>query len=609
MASQIDRFRRLNRLEYPPAFMSLGLPAERFVDGETSRGSGFDTALTGPGDTIWLFRGEDVMLYDLRNDVFVGNPAPIARSFARGALPGDFAFGIDSAVWGGPTFPDSWFLFRDANFIRLQSRPDPANGTDIDPSLWGVSLDKTPTQQEFLRLPGQGGIDFGPAVRVHGLRDAADRVHCFNAQGLYARHNFMNGELDDGPVPITERFPLPASFGGTIDLAFYGAGQASEHLFLFSGFEFIEFDVRSRRVVQHEAVEQRFPVLALSIPRPQLFLVEEYALDTFVGPAVLGDLINVMTVPAQSERESVVVTQITQQAATVFRQNVLESQSSEAKRDFFRKIDKASETESQSNSYQYRMNALFQGEASASSLWGGEVEARLNVEGGSDEQRDRFAKSSFASVSAQTSESTHSVDQRAMTSDEASSITSNVFSKESFRLVNTTLQTRQIELFRLLQPFVSLMVLQNVKAAYTDGLSRPDVFVLNDLPRRLPQLLSDPDEAADILAYIKRELSRIQDSTGDMRAILVPGDTLQTDSRVKSRFTFDGSDPPQTIEITGIVKAVDDFIQPTYLSRAIDITQGGAAIVVEQSGGIAPVVPILGVVGAPQPVAPAPPES
>jgi len=576
----LDQYRLIHRLDLVPSFMSLGLPPVAYKDGSDRSATAFDAVISGPTDTLWLFKGEDFLAYDLRLGEVTRKPAPIAGAWAAGGLPGDFAFGVDAACWAGPNFPSIYFLFRGDQFIRLE-----APAAEADPRDWQLTLGPHPIAGDWLRILNPDGtptgqtFDFDAGAKLYGLRGDASRVHCFRADGLYARHNLQDGGVDVTPTSAAERFGLPARFGGRVDAAFYGSGAAAEHIFFLSGFEYAEFDIRAGRVIHTGAIEERFPQLALFIARPQLFLVEEYALDTFIGPLALGGLVSTMSVPAQSEKISVVVTQITTHASTALRQNLLESQSKEAVKDFYTKVDKANQSEASSDSYQYRLNAMFHGEAEAHGIWGGEVDAQLAVEGGSDEQRQRTADQAFKSVGSQARESTHTVTQRVASVEDAQSITENVFTKETVRLSNTSLSTRQVEFMELLQPYVTLLVLKGVKGAYTDGIRRPEIFALREFERRLPELLLDPGQVAPILAYIRNELTRVQDSGGEMRAIIAADSpSLTVDGRVKTTFTFPDVRPAQTIELFGIVKAAKDWRQPTYQTRGIDIAQEGTPI-------------------------------
>ena len=574
-----DTYRLSNRLDLAPSYLSLGFPPEAFVDGGAGGGVAFDASLSTATDILWLFKGEDVLAYDLRTDKVVQPPTPISQVIAPGALPESFSYGIDSAVWGGPAFPGLVCLFRGDQFVRFNCRPDPSAG-ELPPSQWQLEYEPTPTDQEWLRQPSPDGVvrlslNLEPSAKLYGLRNDDGRVHFLSRDGQYARHNLNNGEADVGPVPVGQRFPLPESFSGRVDLAFYGAGAAAEHIFFFSGFQFAEYDIRRNLMIRTGAIEERFPELALYTARPQLFLVEEYALDTYIGPLTLGGVVSTLSMPPQSRRSSVMITQIVTQASTIAKQNLLESHSGEAVTDFYKKMDRASQSEASSESYQYRLNALFHGDAQAHGLWGGEVNAKLAVNGGSDEQRERLAKQAFDTVATQTRESAQTVNRRLVDTQDASSITQNVYSKESFENSNDTDHVRQIEFMELIQPFLTLLVLKNIKAAYCDGTRAPEVFALAELPQRLPRLLADPADVDRLLGYVKSELSRIRDSSGEMRAIVAPG-TLEVDGRVKTQFALPSAGGDQTIDVWGIVKAARDWLQPTDQVRAIQLDDGGA---------------------------------
>jgi hypothetical protein len=572
----VRKFRLVHEIELDPAFFSLGLKPEDFRPKFTSIGTGFDAALNGPNGTLWLFRGSQFITYDLLTDQLVSKPKPIAENFAVTSLDPSFRFGIDAAVWGGPTFPDSWFMYRDNQFVRLNSRPNGEN-LDLPPSEWVMTLEPTNTTQEFLRIPAEGGgaagsFNMDASVILHGMRDAEDRAHFFNQNGQYARHNFQNGEADITPGPITAHWPLPEPFASRIDLAFYGAGDQQDQIYLCNGFQFVQFDNKLKQVVKIGALEERFPQLAVFTKRPQLFFVEDYVMEVYAGPLTLGaPPVGSMSVPAQSERKTVVVTTIVTTATTAQKQNLLESQSSEAVKDFYNKVEKRQETDASAESYQYRMNALFHGEAQAKGFWGGEVDASLNVEGGSDTQRNRLAKMAFGVVQNQVRESTNVLSQVTMSTESAESVTQSVVSKEEFTIKNTTMQTRQSEFFPLVQPFVSLIILKSVQAAFTDGISPPRIFPVAQLPVKLPELLADNDGVERILTFVRRDLSSITDFAGKKDSVLVGDESIDINLDIPSNFTFAGSDPIQQVSIRGIIKGANPDVQSTSVVRLVDV--------------------------------------
>ncbi|MFO1090474.1 MAG: hypothetical protein U1E46_12955 [Hyphomicrobiales bacterium] len=568
-SGEADRYRLLHKIDLPPSYMSLGLEPGQFKDAADPFLTAFDAVISGPTDTLLLFKGEDVLEYDLRAQRITLEPTPIATVFQPEALPGEFSQGLDSAFWAGPAFPTSYFLVRAGACVRLEA-PTPTAGR----REWSF-FEQFPVQQEFLRQPHpEGGfstMDFGPSTQIHGLRGDAGRVHFFSRDGRYARHNLNNGEMDLGIAATADVFGLPAGFGGRVDIAFYGAGNESESLYLLSGFRYAEFDVRSRRVIRTGAIEERFPELALFIARPQLFLVEEYSLQSFVGPTTLGALVDSVTVGAQSVIESVIVTQLVTAAATKLQDNVVESASEQTSKDFVQKIEDSKQSEAETDSYQYRMNALFHGEAQAKGFWGGEVDANLQVNGGSDEQRNRTAQQAFNAMQSQTRASTQSVSQKAVTAEQASSITESVISKTMYRTENTSDTPRVTEFYEIFQKYVTLLVLSGVKGAYTDGRRQPEFFSLANFKRRLTDVLVDPQQVPVIHEYVRSELARIQDSSGEMRAIIQPdAGSLVLDGRVITKFVFPETSPEQSVTVAGIVKAAREFRLNTYKTRGIE---------------------------------------
>jgi hypothetical protein len=567
MSSELDSFRLLNRLDLSPSFTSLGLDPEMFHDGGDGGATSFNAAMSGPGDVLWLFRGEDFLGYDLRQEKVTIGLMPIAGGWANGALPGDFQVGVDSAVWGGPGVPNLTFLFRAGNFLRLDCSADPAS-----PAAWQVVFGPYPTGKEWLRIPSTDGRPhYGPVLepcaKLYGLREAANRVHFFTKDGRYARHNLENGEYDIAPTDTMSQFPLPASFGGRVDIAFYGAGAEAEHIFFFSRHEFAEFDIRRQVIVRAGAIEQRFPALSAFLTRPQLYLVEDYSLDTYVGPLQLGRLVSTLQVPPQSKRTSVVVTRLVTPAAIALQQNLIERSSSAAIDDFYKRLA----TTPASNS---ELSALL-GAGPSAGLWAGEVDALTGARA-LDQNRDALLATAFAALAEQARQSSHEISQQVVDPGAAGPVTGEVLNQETFELNNSSDTTRQVEFMELVQSYETLMLLKNVRLAYTNGRDRPELFALREVDQRLQDLLVDPNKAAVIIDYLKRELARIQDSSGDMRSFLVAGTDLDIDARVKTAFVIDDVKPQQTLEIFGIVKAARSWRQPTYQTRAIDLVQQSA---------------------------------
>jgi hypothetical protein len=566
LAGELDSYRLLNNLDLEPSFTSLGLRPELFRDGSDPDAVSFDAAMSGPTDILWLFRGSDFLGYSLRENRVTHPPAPIAAGWVGGQLPAGFSIGVDSALWAGPGFPNIAYLFRADTFIGLDCSASPN-----DPHGWTITQEPWPTGQEWLRLPStdgkaRTGPSLEPCAKLYGLRDAANRVHFFTRDGRYARHNLENGEYDVAPTDTASHFPLPPHFNDRVDLAFYGVGDEAEHIFFFSRTDFAEIDIRRNALVRSGAIEQRFPALAGFLTRPQLFLVENYALETYVGPLVLGRLISTLQLPPHSHRTTVVVTRATGAAAITPGQNLIEGASQAAIADFYNRLAQAAPAGEGPSGLAGVSNGI----------WGGEVKALTGES--LDGRRDALVQAAIAALADQARQSTyHQVDQQLMDPAAAAAVDGQVLTRETYDQTNDSNSTRQVEFMELLQAYVSLILLRNVQLAYSNGRDKPDIFALREIDARLADLLIDPGNATAIITYLKQQLAQIQDSSGDMRTFLAAGVTLDVDARARSSFVIDDVTPPQTLEMFGIIKAARSWRQPTYQTRAIDVAPSNTA--------------------------------
>jgi hypothetical protein len=566
-------FRKIRNFELRPAYISLGLPSTAFRAGQaTAHRQGFSAALNGPGDILWLFKGSDYYTFNLRTKKMQSGPDPIERNWAGGRLPEAFKSGVDAAAWAGEDFPKSYYLFKGSQYVRLNaSRAQGLSAVALASRRFEQLLfvDEGPEEigGTWACTASECFLSQSPTAALHGVRAHRATIHFFDGAD-YLRHNLLDGFLVDGPASIAERWTLPASFPASVDLAFYGAGEEEDHLFLVAGNQCARFDTRVGALMRIESVDKSFPDLALHLPRPQLFLVEDYVLETHVASVVKGQFVKSVITEPRSSTTTVLITEITTKASTALRQNLLQSEDQATTSNFYQQMDDKVDESAGSESYRYRMQALFHGEAAAKGLWGGEVDANLDVQGGSDLQRANFAKSAFQTVSSQVSASTHTVNFRAMTQEDAQEFTGTVFDSV-VKVFNNLASDRTLEtqIFAVVEPYVALLMLKNVRAAFTDGMTPPQTFSLTELPRRLPEILVDGSEAqiAQLLAYIKRELSSIESATGERLSVLDPNDSsgLRINSQLRFRYPVDMT-AGQTIDTRGIAKSARESLEPTY---------------------------------------------
>ena len=101
-----------------------------------------------------------------------------------------------------------------------------------------------------------------------------------------------------------------------------------------------------------------------------------------------------------------------------------------------------------------------------------------------------------------------------------------------------------------------------MRVAYSNGRDAPQIFALRELGVELADRLLDADNAAPVIDFIKQELSRIQDASGDMRAIVAYGLDLAAGPRVQSVFLFDDISPPQQLDLASRSSLVTTSVGP-----------------------------------------------
>lgn len=562
-----DDFRKLNSMDLRPVFMSLGMAAEDFGgDSVPRRGQLFDAALNGGDvkpDVVWLFKGDEYLTFDLRSNRFVDDAKRIAGNWGGQSWPSMFSSGIDGAVWAGPAFSNLWYMFKDDQFIRLNS--DLGWLVDVGP--------QTRTSGWF----SAQGTWFGDAVDValHGIGARHHgRLHLFRG-GEYMRHNLNDGHRDIGPVAIREEWNLPEPFAAGVELAFYGVRDLSETIFFFAEGLCALYDTEAGVTTKVVPIEQQFPAFAEFMVRPQLFLVENYVLETYVGPPQLGALVETRTVPPGSETRTLMVTETTDSSTTTLRHSILDSQDRSVVDNFNKQQDKRAEEDSNSEKYRYHMNADFHGEAEATSVWGGEVNASLNVQGGSDSLRERFAGSTFETIGSQITEATQQVTQRTVDSSTQIQHQERVLNQQEFVMKNTSDRLRVFEFYQQLQPYLTLLVLKDVRVAYADGTPGGLRTVrLPNLPQFLQDAITNDDRRATLASFVAGELASVQDHEGQPKALLTAdAGGLQLLSNPVATYPIQHANGDvQTISTRGLViKAAKQWLAPTLTMIGVEV--------------------------------------
>lgn len=570
--SQIDHYRTLSRLDLRPVYMSLGLPQEAFRRSGTTAPTSFLDAVLNADSTrpnrLWLFKGADYFLYNMMTGEIEQGPLPIAGNWGGDTLPGLFRTGIHAAVSAGPAFPHLWTFFKDEIYVTMDSNqgwrviegPRGVLGA-WSSGVWTDASGKWTTP--------------GVPVALHGVGSDFDGMVHFFKGSEYIRHNLRTGKPDSDMMPIAEAWSLPEPFASGIDLAFYGSGATAENIFFVSGEEYVLYDFRSRRILADGGVEERFPAFAQFLGRPQLFLVEDYSLETLVGPVHLGRLIDTRSIGAGSRITRILVTETTDTTKTALTKSLLESQDSSVVKNFYKNVDENTSTSGESDRYKYQLNAAFHGEAEATSLWGGEVDATLDASGATESLRSALSEATFKSIRDQVDESKRATEQKTYTSESEITSTVRVLKKEIFEETNSSDTVRVYQFFEQLQPYVTLLSLQNVRVAFSDGTAPPRVVELRELGRLANDLLRDPAPGQQLSDYIRGELSQVSDHRGNEGSLLTDGSAsseLTVKRNLVSTYEIpmpDGS--TQTVSVRGYVKDARSWIEPTFTITCLQV--------------------------------------
>lgn len=424
---QQDTFQSISTFDLKPVYISLGLPKSSFGGSGAGPSRGpFDTALDGGTqypDSVWFFRGENCYRFS-KQGVYEDGPKRLAEVWGGTSWPLAFASGIDAAVWGGPSYPDRVYFYKETLFICYSV----AAGHIVAPP--------STILQGWGSAHGTWLAD-GPGAALHAIEiKYPGRVHFFKGD-QYLRHDLNSGALDFGPIPIIQQYSLPDPFSQGIDLAFYGSDDESQKVYIFKGDQYLLYDLKENQVQTIAAIEERFPAMAQYITRPQLFLVEHYQLTTFVGPSEAGELVETLSIPGRTKQSVMLVTEVTETSSNTIQQTLLQSQDDTTQNDFYNQMQSENQQSGSKDAYDYHLDASFHGDASATGLTGGEVNANLKAQGGTNDVRSSFANAVDGTIQSQLNTTTKQVKQQVYSSDQQYTRTEHTVRMEEQTIDNT----------------------------------------------------------------------------------------------------------------------------------------------------------------------------
>jgi hypothetical protein len=557
------------KIQLKPCFTSLGLPRSAFnpdVQGIVG-GKIFDAAAGGgttvPG-IVWIFMHEDYVRFNLRTGELLG-PATIAGNWGNGRWPATFASGINAAV----TFTNEpgfvWF-FNGGQYIRYNLTNDAIDGPlPIVPNWagWPESF----ASGVDAAIPGRGNFE-GMAwffkgseyIRFNGNPDG---------EGLV--------QVDVGPTPIAAAWRGWPDRFTHVDCAISGVGGESQVIYFICGDEFIAYDLETdTTITSPKPVWSKWPQLAQFMRRPQLFLVETIELSTYFGDILAGSLQSTKPLVGGSDQTYTVILRRSATDTVVDTTTVLESHDQMLVDDVNSSMREDAASAHSTDQYDYKFDSSFEGDLDYTGL-GGSVDATLNFQGSSNDVRDKTSKATMNAVQKQVSRTERNRRQRTQVVEGTHTVTSEFESTFTQTVRNPTDRQITVAFFQLVQEYVALTVVSDIKVGFSNG-DRPDVVPLERLDLLLRRVIAGRAEAEFIKTALLTELRGMLDYKKRPVNILkdIDGTRVAFNPEAMSRFTLLNPDGTirHNITVDGVIIGADTFNQLTQASLIKELNVG-----------------------------------
>ena len=539
-----------------PAFISLALPPTMFKSeyrGAPGGAKVFDAALNGgqlyPG-VVWLFMGEDYIRFNVRTGEIEGDRNTIASQWGGGTWPSQFTIGVDAAVTSAAAPSIIWFL-KGAEYIRYNLASDRVEGgpAPIAPNWpgWPAAF--------------ADGVD----AAIHGLGRYAGRAWFFKGPD-YIAYDYPSNMVD-GHQTIQGAWPgWPEEFASGIDCAFYGAGTESETIYFLKGDQFVTYNLDVDRVTSEpRPIISEWPKLAPYFRRPQLFLVESYHLTTYYGDITPGPLQSSQVLQGGAEETYTVIIKRSSSQTISDTMTVLESQDQTLVDNVNESMQDESAEGRQTESYDYQFDSSFEGELSYTGL-GGDVNAQLSFQGGSNDVRQSASKASKNAVQKQIGKTEQNRRQMVRVVSGTYNTTDQFESTFTRKVHNPTGRSITWGMFQLMQEYITLVVLDSIRLAFANG-ERPDMAQLSGMDGMLEKYIANPADRQRIKQAIVKELQEARDFQGTPHSVLkqLSPERYQFDSDLKSTLVLNNPDgtPRRQIVVPGIIISHHNFKQLT----------------------------------------------
>lgn len=305
--------------------------------------------------------------------------------------------------------------------------------------------------------------------------------------------------------------------------------------------------------------------------QPQLALVEEYRLSSFLGSYGVGRTVKSFSL-LPGERTKLTIKTASSSSTTVTdTSSILDSYSEESASDFEDSLSQEQFNRSTSSS-EFGWNASM----SAGASWGwGHVNASAGAHGSSNSAREDFGKSvsnatskHAAKASANRNVEVKSSSEKKSTRDEQNEIVRDIENINVGRTLNFVF-------CQMNQEFISLLHLVDFRIGYTNGIDPLREFPLHELPELLERLTNegtekDPKAREKAHAWIEGEAQRIRDYRGEVAKDFLREVNESKDSKVKRYainrdFSSVHTDPATRtkIQVPGIIITANSIVMRT----------------------------------------------
>jgi Hemopexin len=561
-----------------PCLISLNLDDSLFkaaFGGNLKQNKLFDTALNGGKyypDRVWFFRGNQYYRYYPQKPPKEALEGPIAISpaWGQGTWPTEFATGIDAALLGTGTYEGKAWFFKGSKYIRYDLTTDKVEFGPVPiAGSWG---------RETWPVSFAGGID----AALHGLREHFGKAWFFKGNEVI-QYNMLTDRVEAGPVPLTADPAQggwknwPAAFANGIDYAIYGTGVEAERIYFFKGDQFFIYDLKTANVLgSPRSITGKFPAFVQFIRKPQLFLVESYSLTTYYGDLTPENFSSGPQISPGSEETYTVRVKRTTVTDITQTKTVLESQDQKLVSNLNDSMKESSASGTQTEKYDWKINASFHGDLSVD-FTGGETNAQFNANGETNTVRHQFSQATERGVSKQVNDTYENHKQTINTVNSGYQATDEFESVWTRKVSNPTNQVVSLGYAQLAQEYISLVVLEDIKLAFSNS-EDVEVVPLSKMDGLLAKYLDDSVQLEKAKTWIVNELQEILDYQGTPCNVLkeISPQRYQFDPDLKSQLTLTNLDgtPRKKIVVKGLIIDHHRFKQLTDLVVMTEINVG-----------------------------------